>query len=66
MQINKTELTIGRGPENDLQVEDPRLSGKHAQISYTLDSHGKMQITLIDLSMNGTFVNGKLVSQVFC
>jgi hypothetical protein len=49
------ELVIGRNPENDLVIEDPAVSGRHAAIRWD----GKKGI-LVELgSINGTFVNRK-------
>ena len=50
--------TIGRSPENDLVVDDPSTSSKHA----TLD-HSTNGLLLTDLnSTNGTFLNGTRIS----
>lgn len=49
------QLVIGRNVGNDLVVEDPAVSGRHAAIRWD----GKKGI-LVDLgSVNGTFVNRK-------
>jgi len=53
----KSTLTIGRGPKNDVVIEEPSVSGRHAKI----DSVGN-GFVLIDLqSKNGTFVNESLI-----
>jgi len=45
--------TVGRGEENDLQVDDPKASRLHAELHATID-----KLELVDLdSSNGTFVN---------
>lgn len=52
--ITQPEFTIGRKPENDLVIEDPAVSGRHARIV-------KIQAVYFieDLqSTNGTLVNG--------
>ena len=47
-------ITIGRGPENMVTLDDPQTSRHHALLRcYPL---GKIEI--VDLSQNGTFVNG--------
>ena len=53
-------LTIGRDPENDLVLDDRRVSRRHAEIRLRLGRY-----TLYDLqSTNGTFVNGRRVAEV--
>ena len=53
------DLSIGRNPENLLQLELPTISGKHARIvyeggSYFLEDHG---------STNGTYLNGSKIKR---
>jgi hypothetical protein len=58
--ISKTLLSIGRGLDNDLVIDDPRVSRHHSQITFR-HSH----YLLRDLrSTNGTFVNGQPVEAV--
>lgn len=53
-------LTIGRDTENDLVLDDRRVSRRHAEIRLRLGRY-----TLYDLqSTNGTFVNGRRVAEV--
>ena len=50
--------TIGRSPENDLVVDDPSTSSKHANLENSTNG-----LLLTDLnSTNGTFLNGKRIS----
>jgi pSer/pThr/pTyr-binding forkhead associated (FHA) protein len=58
-QITKERTTIGRKPDNDIQVDNLAVSGKHALIITILDDS-----FLEDLgSTNGTYVNGKLIKK---
>lgn len=52
--MNGTNLTIGRGPENDLVLPDPdrMISKRHCVIE---DHNGN--VVVVDLSTNGTFLN---------
>jgi len=57
--FRRDALTIGRGPNNDVALQDTRASRNHAQIrrepeGFVLYDQG---------SMNGTFVNGQQVSR---
>ena len=59
-RITKTLVSIGRGLDNDLVIDDPRVSRHHAQITF---KHG--HYLLRDLrSTNGTFVNNQPVEVV--
>ena len=58
-QLGKERITIGRKPDNDIQIDNLAVSGKHALIITILDDS-----FLEDLgSTNGTYVNGKLVKK---
>lgn len=53
----RAQATLGRAPDNDIVLEDPKVSRHHAVIAFTGDRY-----TITDLeSANGTFVNGILV-----
>ena len=57
--LSGTELTLGRGLENTIVFEDGRVSRNHARLSqqngyWTIRDEG---------STNGTFVNGRMVTQ---
>ena len=58
-ELNQERLTIGRKPDNDIQIDNLAVSGKHCLIITILDDS-----FLEDLgSTNGTYVNGKLVKK---
>ncbi|MGQ0657988.1 MAG: FHA domain-containing protein [Chromatiales bacterium] len=57
--LTKERTTIGRKPDNDVQIDNLAVSGKHALIITILDDS-----FLEDLgSTNGTYVNGKLIKK---
>jgi len=50
----KNRFTVGRGPKNDLVIDDPRVSTNHAKLGLH-----KGRVRVMDLnSKNGTFVDG--------
>ncbi len=52
-------ITIGRGPDNAIRLDDPSVSGRHAQLQRVGDIY-----RLKDLdSTNGTSVNGQKVNE---
>jgi pSer/pThr/pTyr-binding forkhead associated (FHA) protein len=56
-QLRKERMTIGRKPDNDIQIDNLAVSGKHALIITILDDS-----FLEDLgSTNGTKVDGELI-----
>ena len=56
--IEKPIIRIGRSLDNDLALDFPQISRKHAELHY---SQGYFEI--IDLgSMGGTFVNGERIT----
>jgi hypothetical protein len=59
IQVAQSVFNIGRRLENDLVIEDTRISREHAQIRAV-----KGQYVICDLnSMGGTFVNSVRISQ---
>jgi pSer/pThr/pTyr-binding forkhead associated (FHA) protein len=57
----KDVISIGRRMENDLVIDDPRVSRRHAELRANQEQG---QFVLIDLnSTGGTFVNGRRISQ---
>jgi len=58
--LDEDIINIGRNLENDLVVDDPRVSRKHSQIRVVKGRH-----MLFDLgSSGGTFVNHKRIKQI--
>ncbi|HID62831.1 MAG TPA: FHA domain-containing protein [Anaerolineae bacterium] len=50
----RAKATVGRAPDNDIILEDPKVSRHHAVIAFTEERY-----SITDLeSANGTFVNG--------
>jgi hypothetical protein len=58
--LSKTLISIGRGLDNDMVIDDPRVSRHHAQITFR-HSHYLLRD---QRSTNGTFVNGQPVETV--
>lgn len=57
--LESTLVTLGRGLDNDIVLEDSRVSRNHAQLRYK-----SRRFWVVDLaSTNGTFVNGEPVSE---
>jgi len=55
---DKAEVTIGRNAENDIQIDNPSVSGVHAKITLS------PQLLVEDLgSTNGTQVGGSKIQQ---
>ena len=58
-ELSRERLSIGRKADNDIQIDNLAVSGKHALVITILDDS-----FLEDLgSTNGTYVNGKLIKK---
>jgi hypothetical protein len=55
--LTETAMSVGRSPDNEITIQDPEISRRHARISY---SGGLYQIEDSG-STNGSFVNGRRV-----
>ena len=59
LELGSRALTIGRGLNNDVILEDTRVSRHHAQLRYRA-----RRFWLSDLgSTNGTYINGEQVAE---
>ena len=58
-ELNKEQMTIGRKPENDIQIDNLAVSGQHAKIITILNDSFLEDMN----STNGTYVNGSLVKK---
>jgi len=59
-ELTEDLVTIGRSPESLIQIDDPSVSGRHAQLQQVGDT-----FHLRDLeSTNGTRVNGEIITSV--
>lgn len=56
-------LTIGRGSEADLRINDPGISRVHARITVVAGASGGLQVSISDLnSTNGVIVDGQRIT----
>jgi ABC transport system ATP-binding/permease protein len=58
LTFDRSPVSIGAQPDNDILLDDPRVSGTHAHV---VVSRGAL--TLYDRSRNGTFVGGQRVDR---
>lgn len=58
-QLNQGRTTIGRLPENDIEISEDTVGRRHATIN---ERSGHFRLTDLD-SRNGTFLNGKPLRQ---
>lgn len=62
--ISKDRLSLGRAPSNDVYIDDPMVSSRHALIKVETDPNDESErvFYIRDLnSTNGTFVNEQRV-----
>jgi len=57
IQLEKGTLTIGRAPDNDIRLEDPATSSRHAKLVTIFTSSFIEDLN----STNGTIVNGRKI-----
>jgi len=58
MQINEDSASVGRGPSNDIQIDDPSVSKRHAMIFKTPKGYAIEDLR----SQNGTWIDGNLIA----
>ena len=62
--INPPGVVLGRGTDADIQINDPGVSRRHAEIRLMPEGPGGIRVALVDLgSTNGTLVNGRRTSE---
>jgi pSer/pThr/pTyr-binding forkhead associated (FHA) protein len=59
--LSKERMTIGRKPQNDIQIDNLAISGEHAVIVTILNDSFLEDMN----STNGTFINGQAVKKHF-
>ena len=60
-ELTEERITIGRASDNMIQIDDPSVSGRHAQLQLVEERY-----QLKDLgSTNGTRVNGESATDIF-
>lgn len=59
------KFTIGRDQTNNIVVQDPTVSGYHADLIVD-DSSDYTQYTFVDHSTNGTIINGQFLRNASC
>lgn len=60
-ELTEERITIGRAPDNMILIDDPSVSGRHAQLVLIEERY---QLTDLN-STNGTRVNSETVSDAF-
>ena len=65
-ELVKERITIGRRSDNDIQLDDPTVSGIHAVLTLKPDKYldDAFDVAIVDFnSTNGLFVNDEKVQQ---
>lgn len=58
-ELDKEQVTIGRNPDNDIQIDNLAVSGHHARVLTILNDSFLEDVG----STNGTYVNGALIKK---
>jgi pSer/pThr/pTyr-binding forkhead associated (FHA) protein len=62
--INPPGVVLGRGTDADIQINDPGVSRRHAEIRLMPEGPEGVKVVLVDLgSTNGTLVNGRRAAE---
>jgi hypothetical protein len=62
--VNPPGVVLGRGTDADIQINDPGVSRRHAEIRLMPEGPGGIRVVMVDLgSTNGTLVNGRRTSE---
>ncbi|GAB3941270.1 DUF3662 and FHA domain-containing protein [Kribbella albertanoniae] len=62
--VNPPGVVLGRGTDADIQINDPGVSRRHAEIRLMPEGNGGIRVVLVDLgSTNGTLVNGRRATE---
>jgi hypothetical protein len=62
--VNPPGVVLGRGTDADIQVNDPGVSRRHAEIRLMPEGPDGVRVVVVDLgSTNGTLVNGRRTSE---
>ncbi len=59
-ELAEDAITIGRSPENLIQIDDPSVSGKHARLEMVGEDYHLKDLE----STNGTRVNGQPIQSI--
>jgi pSer/pThr/pTyr-binding forkhead associated (FHA) protein len=59
-ELSEELVTIGRSPDNVIQIDDPSVSGRHAQLHQVGEAFHLQDLE----STNGTRVNGEVITSV--
>ena len=63
IELSDGSTSIGRGPSNDITLDDKSVSKRHALVTVQKLKDGAFKVQIADLhSTNGTFVNGSKVT----
>ncbi|KAF7322152.1 Pkinase-domain-containing protein [Mycena kentingensis (nom. inval.)] len=59
LRKDEPRVTIGRRTGNAIVFPAAKISNAHAELSWTQEPSGESTVVLLDMSMNGTYLNGE-------